>query len=315
MAFMTHELHSPSLTVDHAAHFVPDIDGAGAALETLGFTLTPFSAQSVQPENNGAPGALVGEPVPAGTGNRCVMLQRGYIEILAPTHDTPNANRLRAAISRYTGVHLIAFGSKDGNADYARLAQEGFRPLPPIALQREVGTVNGAEAGTSTARFTVVRVPPGIMAEGRIQYCQHHTPELVWQPRWIKHRNNITGLAGVILCVADAEEAAQRHARFTGLPARRVGNTWRLDTARGTLFFLTPLILTEKLGIAAPTVPWIAGTVLETSNFDLTMQTVRDAGTAVRALAEHCMLIELPQALGGIMIVQREGGREIHDIL
>jgi len=240
-----------------------------------------------------------------------VMLKRGYIEILAPTHDTPNANQLRTAISRYTGVHLIAFGSEDGNADHARLAQEGFHPLPPIALQRELGTANG----TGTARFTVVRVPPGIMAEGRIQYCQHHTPELVWQPHWIEHRNNITGLAGVILCVADADEAAQRHARFTGLPARHRGNIWRLDTARGTLFFLTPRILTETLGVAAPAVPWIAGTVLETHDFAVTERTMRDAGATMRALAEHCMLIELPRALGGIMIVQREGSEEIHDVL
>src|SRR6188768_900195 len=82
--------------IDHIAHFVPDIVHAGEALEQLGFTLTPFSMQSHRLE---ADGPLV----PAGTGNRCVMLQRGYLEFLTPTHDTPNAQQLHLAIRRYTG--------------------------------------------------------------------------------------------------------------------------------------------------------------------------------------------------------------------
>ena len=296
-----HAFASP-LTIDHAAHFVPDIDGASAALENLGFTLTPFSAQLVRPENGGP-------PVSAGTGNRCVMLQRGYLEFLAPTHDTPNASQLRAAMRRYTGIHLIAFGSDDGAADHARLLQAGLEPLPVIALQRDVG----AESGTGTARFTVVRVPPGAMAEGRIQYCQHHTPELVWQPRWINHRNGVTGLAGLIVCAADVEEAAQRYARFTGLPVQGAGNARRLETARGTLYVVTARILSERLDIAAPAVPWIAGAVLESNDFALTAQTMRRSGITTRLLSEpskNCMLVELPAALGGIMIVQREGGDE-----
>lgn len=55
------------VNLDHVAHFVPHIDSASAALERLGFTLTPFSAQSHRLE----PGGPV---LPAGTANRCVML-------------------------------------------------------------------------------------------------------------------------------------------------------------------------------------------------------------------------------------------------
>ena len=32
--------------------------------------------------------------VPAGTGNRCVMLRRGYLEFLSPTVETPMADQL-----------------------------------------------------------------------------------------------------------------------------------------------------------------------------------------------------------------------------
>jgi hypothetical protein len=102
------------------------------------------------------------------------MLQQGYLEFLAPTHDTTNANQLRAAISRYIGIHLIAFGSTDASADHTRLMQVEFEPLEPIALQHEVDT----ETASGTARFTVVRVPPGVMAEGRIPYCS--TTRQIW---------------------------------------------------------------------------------------------------------------------------------------
>ena len=69
------------LSLDHVAHFVPDMENAAPALEELGFTLTPFSAQSHRLE----PG---GPLVPAGTGNRCVMFKRGYIECLTPTGES-----------------------------------------------------------------------------------------------------------------------------------------------------------------------------------------------------------------------------------
>ena len=63
------------LNIDHVAHFVPHIDAASTALARAGFTLTPFSEQAHRLE----PG---GPLVPAGSGNRCVMLREGYLEFL-----------------------------------------------------------------------------------------------------------------------------------------------------------------------------------------------------------------------------------------
>jgi hypothetical protein len=86
---------------------------------------------------------------PAGTGNRCIMLKRGYLECLAPTGDTPVANQLRTAIQRYVGVHSIIFGTGAADADHARLAREGFSPLEPIALQRQLMTQDGEHTARS----------------------------------------------------------------------------------------------------------------------------------------------------------------------
>lgn len=279
-----------SIYIDHAAHFVPDITAAATALTNLGFTLTPLSAQSHRAQ---ADGPLVA----AGTSNRCVMLQHGYLEVLTPTHDTANAQQLRNAIARYIGPHLIAFGTDAPAADHARLQREGFEPLQPLALQRQTTTANGA----ATARFTVVRVAPAAMAEGRIQYCQHHTPAAVWQPRWLSHANRAAGLAGVLVCVADPAQTAQRYARFTGLPAHQCDSSWRLDTGRGYLLFADAATLQRSLGVTAPTLPWIAGCVIDSGDMTATRNITGGSDVGGR------LCVTLPHALGGIMIFQPAG--------
>lgn len=271
------------------------MDSAAAALEKLGFTLTPFSEQSHRPE----PG---GPLAPAGTANRCVMLQRGYLEFLTPTGDTPIAGQLRAAIRRYVGAHLIAFGTAAPDADHARLARAGFAPLEPVDLQREIDT----ERGRDTARFTVVRVPPGTMAEGRIQFCQHHTPGLLWQPRWTVHANRAAALAGVIVRVADAQEAAKRYSRYTGLPAQASGGVWRLDTTRGYLLFADRDTLHRRLGVVPPVLPWIAGHVLKSDDITATGDYLRQAGAPVQVLGQNRLFVELPPAAGGIIVFERK---------
>ena len=54
------------------------------------------------------------------------MFEQGYIEILAPTLDTPNAQRVREHMARYGGVHLVCFGTPGAEAERARLAAHGF---------------------------------------------------------------------------------------------------------------------------------------------------------------------------------------------
>ncbi|MCC7487157.1 MAG: VOC family protein [Burkholderiales bacterium] len=285
-----------ALTLDHVAYFVPHVEAASDALDRLGFTLTPFSAQSHRLE----PG---GPLVPAGTANRCVMLERGYLEILTPTGDTGVANQLRVAIKRYTGMHSIVFGTVAPDADHARLEHGGFAPLPPVSLQREIAT----DRDVQTARFTVVRVPPGAMAEGRIQYCRHHTPELLWQERWLAHPNRATALTGVVICVADPASTARRYERFTGLPVQAFGNVWRMDSARGWLLFVDPRTLERALGITAPCVPWIAGQALASSDIESTRAFLSDRGVPAGDLAGGALLLHLSPDVGGMMILERAG--------
>src|SRR5688500_17317864 len=143
------------LFLDHVSHFVPDLGAAAGFLEKLGFTLTALSAQTV-------------EGRPAGASNRCIMLEQGYVELLTPTHDTPIAQRMRARMAQFVGVHLACFGTPDAEGEHARLAAHGFEPQPLVDLRRD------------KARFKVVRPASDSMPEGRVQYVEHLTPEALW---------------------------------------------------------------------------------------------------------------------------------------
>ncbi len=286
-----------SLTLDHVAHFVPRLDEAAPALERLGFTLTPFSAQSQR--------LAAEEPLaPAGTGNRCVMFRRGYIECLTPTGDTQIANQLRAAIARYTGVHLIAFGTASPELDHTRLAQHGFAPLAPVALARPIHTSQGED----TARFTVVRVPQEAMAEGRIQFCQHHTPQLLWQESWLAHANRAAALTAVILCVDNPAEAAARYALFTGMNTAGNGDSWHLDTQRGRLLLVTPAVVKRAFNVEPPALPWIAGYALASDHMAATRKHVAASGYAWGNLDRRRLYVLPPRDIGGIIVFEPKAG-------
>lgn len=263
------------LYLDHVSHFVPDLDKAGALLEELGFAVTPVSAQITQDG-------------PAGTSNRCVMLESGYLEFLRPTADTPNALRMRKSMRRYRGVHLVCFGTPAAEEEHFRLQNHGFAPQPLVRLERRV------EDGM-TVRFAVVRAAPGKMPEGRVQYVQHLVPEAIWRPKHLKHRNGVLGLAAAYVVASDPVRAAARWARFmAGLP-RREGKFVSLETDRGKVLIGTRAQLKALLG-AAPYSPGIAGYALACRDPRAFARRCRAAGLQVN---RH-LAVALPQVLGGV---------------
>jgi hypothetical protein len=210
---------------------------------------------------------------------------------------------LRDAIARYTGLHLIAFGTADAAADHARLRAQQFSPLPPVDLQRSIETVDSTE----TARFTVVRVPPGSMAEGRIQFCHQLTPQFLWQSRWTRHANRAVALKAVIICVENPDDAAQRYARFTGLPVGAHGESRSIDTARGRLLFVTATAVQRVFRLDPPVLPWIMGSVLASADMARTQKSIVAGGLPHGMLGADRLYVAAPAAIGGVMVFEPRG--------
>jgi hypothetical protein len=220
---------------------------------------------------------------PVGTSNRLVMLEDGYIEMLSPTHDTPVANRVRAQMARYDGVHLVCYGTPDAESEHRRLAAHGFEPQPLVNLLREGGTI----------RFKVVRPAPEKMPEGRIQYVQHLTPEQIWRAENV----NRLRLEEVFVVARNPTETAARWARFAGLIPTAVRDGVQLETARGRVFIGKRTAIARKLG-AAPPAPAIAGYALACRHPEKLAARCKAAGIKVQKHGKR-YAATLPKALGG----------------
>ena len=243
------------LFLDHLAHFVADLDAAAAVFEGLGFAVTPLSVH-LTPRG------------PAGTSNRCVMLEEGYIELLAP--------------AKPFGIHLACFGTPDAAAEHVRLAAHGFEPPPVLDLSRKIRS--------GTVRFKVVRT--GKMPEGRVQYVQHLTPGRVWQKPFI----NKFRLTSLMVVADDPVAAAARWARFSGLLPRRTKEGIRLQTARGAV------LIDSGFPWETPPAPALAGYGLACRNPKAFAARCSKAGLRVQRKGSRYVVV-LPPILGGAWLI------------
>jgi Glyoxalase-like domain len=269
--------------LDHVGHFVPDVAAACDVLTRAGFAPTPVSRQ-VDPRT--------GEPT--GTGNVTAMLRRGYMEVLFRTADTPLGRELDAAVARHPGLHLAAFAVANAADAHRRLADAGFRMRPLVEMARPVDTATGR----STAAFTIARVEPGEMAEGRIQILTHRTEDTVWQPRWLDHPNGSVGLHGLMIAAADVDETAERFARFTGRRAvsSRLGRVVHLD--RGRVDIVTAETFAQVLPeIAIPSLPLLGAYGLLVRSLDRSEAVLRAATFPSRRIGA-ALAVPFPPPLG-----------------
>jgi len=284
-----------ALALDHIGLCARDPAPLWAAWEGLGFALSPVAQQSGRRTPDG--------PVePFGSGNRCAFLRHGYVELLGILDDTLFANGVDRFVARHPGAHILALAMDDAEANLARLRRGGLE-IPGVAwLQRPV------EPGGPTARFA--RLPFPDAPEGRVQLVQHLTPELVWDARWMGHRNGAEALESVILASAGPAETIARLARLAGLPAEPdalAGFRLRLPGAARAAGPDSPAMETrirvlpaEALpralpGVTAPSLPFMAGMVIRTA----------DRGAAARALLGG-LLREAPE--GWMVPPEHAGG-------
>jgi Glyoxalase-like domain len=161
-------------------------------------------------------------------------------------------------------------------------------------MQRPVETINGS----ATAVFTVARVEPGEMAEGRLQMLTHHTEDTVWQPRWLVHPNGALGLASLAIAVTDVEETAKRLTRFTGRPAVKTRAVQAIRLDRGRIELVTGDALTEALPeIAIPSLPFMVAYGVTVKSLDTVASVLREGKLTSRRSGD-CLIARFPDALG-----------------
>jgi 4-hydroxyphenylpyruvate dioxygenase-like putative hemolysin len=265
---------SHATALDHVGVVGRDVAALAVEFERLGFCLTPLARHAG-----------------GRTGNRNVMLRRGYIELLSVV-DGGSSATLDAFLARYAGVHILALAIDDEAATLARLHRAGF---PQAAVSQTDRALDDAEPAGPRARFTLVTTPDP--PEGRIHLIRHETPAALWQERFLHHPNHTVALEHVVLAVADPAATAARLSRLAGRPVvPDAAGGYALDLARGRVRMLPAGALGAVFAdVAAPALPWIAGITLATD----------DANAALRRGLEERAI---PFRMQGDALLTQAGG-------
>ena len=257
-----------AIYLDHTGHFIHSADAATEALQGLGFTVTPYSAQ-IQPDPD------TGKPYLTGTGNICVMLPKGYLEFLVYTADTPIGREFKQALARRAGLHLSAFSVADAVSFHADRVNADHPMRPLVKFQRDVET----ETGTEVARFAVARLVAGTMPEGRVQVLTHYNETAMWQPRWTSHCNGALSLRAVVISTPDVAEASARFQRFLGVKSTAKGRGLALKLDRGSVDIMPQADADALIGQAVePGCSAFVGVRVGVADLDVMHERVGSAG-------------------------------------
>lgn len=165
-----------------------------AFFSTLGFTLTPKSRHSL------------------GSVNHLILFQDTYLELIGLEREGP----VRAdVLESRMGIDGFVLKMEAEQAVLNDLEKAGLRAIAPQRFTRQVE--NGEKAG-----FIAVRLEPGQFSEGRVYFCRHLTPDLVWQPAYMMHANGVSGIGKLTIAASDPVSTRGAYGRLGKLAGARL---------------------------------------------------------------------------------------------
>jgi Glyoxalase-like domain len=202
-----------------------DMDRAATLMSQLGFTLTSRGYHSL------------------GSINHLVMFENDYLELVGLPSGTDVLRK--DVLESPLGLNGLVFRAREIDACQRRLRDSGVAMLEPQSFSRPV-TVDGVE---HLARFRTVRTAPELFEAGRVYYCQHDTPELVWHRPWMPHPNGCLGLSELVIVTSNPETDVPRYAKATQAPSKRRGNDWKIALPHGfRITLISPARYLERYG-------------------------------------------------------------------
>jgi hypothetical protein len=202
-----------------------EMDRAASLFSSLGFHLTPRGHHTL------------------GSINHLMVFDTSYLELIGLPR---GAGPVRLEIAEAPlGLNGLVVKTEDADRTFAHLAAIGMAGEPPRAFSRPVAFADGTE----DARFRTVAVRPGVFAAGRVFFCEHRTPGLVWRPEWQRHPNGSGAILGCIVVSASPAREAERYAALLGVGPGGTGEDelW-LYLGASRLSFLSPARYRERYG-------------------------------------------------------------------
>lgn len=218
-------------TLDHVVVDVREsLDAAASAYIGLGFQLTPRGHHTL------------------GSSNNLAMFATNYLELLGFGQNGGMRPELMAFPA---GLNGLVFKTDDAAATAERARQAGLAASPAAAFSRPV-EVDGT---MRDAKFRTTHLPPEVSGIGRVYFCEHLTPELVWRPAWQAHPNGARQVTRVLVATDDPARQIRLFTALFGEDAVTAGpdGTAALTLSDGGKVVLAPVAqIVAMLGDAAP---------------------------------------------------------------
>ncbi|MGC2202378.1 MAG: VOC family protein [Stellaceae bacterium] len=219
---------SLSPVLDHVVVDVRDrIDEAMHRFQSLGFQLTPRGRHTL------------------GSVNHLAVFTTDYLELLGFTED----GAIRPELMRFpAGLNGLVFKTTDADLVHREAEAVGLPVLPVQSFSRPV-TLDGA---VHDARFRTTRLDPAKVPMGRVYFCEHQTPDLVWRPEWQSHPNGAYAIARVIVATADPQRTAKLFRDlFGGGAVAETGGRQVVPAGTAQVEFAAPETVAAEFGKAA----------------------------------------------------------------
>lgn len=278
--------------LDHCVVIVRDLDQAANAYARLGFRVAPHGDHG--PE--------------MGTGNRVVLLENDYFELLGVLRPTAFSEEISHLASVREGIAAIALRTNDAEGAVRAAGAAGVAAGPTRSVQRQVKLPDGLEglADFTIAYFTEVTTP-----FLRLFCSQIHTPELTWVPSLMRHPNTAWGIGHVEILVDRPEAAALEVAHILGIKPEAVcANIFSVPTGGAPFLFVTREALASTypgvdLSSVVPSGPCVL--TLKVSDAAVAAAFLTAQGVAFTA-TEAGLVVSPPEACG-ILLVLCEAAR------
>ena len=257
--------------VDHVVLDTRDrMDEAVIVYRSLGFQLTERGRHTL------------------GSINHLIVFESDYLELLG--FDAA-AGAVRSDIAHFpTGLNGLVFAAQCADSLFHDL--KANVPLEePLTFSRLVKLPEGhKEAG-----FRVVRLKKGTASFGRVYFCQHLTPDLIWRRDWMNHPNAAIGLTKVSIAASFPSNSADIFRRLFGPESVVCGSSGACKLAAGavTIELVEPGALEEELRDACP-LPFgrkdfVARLGIRTASLSQTVRVLRSNG--ISFVAEDSRLL------------------------
>ena len=253
----------PLPRVDHLVIDTCDgMDEAFRVYRSLGFQLTERSRHTL------------------GSMNHIAVMEPAYLELLG--YDRA-AGQVRADIAQFpAGLNGLVFATESATDLHRELKDRSIPVEDPLDFSRMVNLPEGR----IEASFRVVRLGKGAFPFGRVYFCQHFTPELIWRKEWNRHPNGATGIESVSIALRDLTGSAGLFRRMFGPDSVHEipGGGWRVEAGSIGIELRPMETLQRQLGSALPEAlgrsDFIAKVTIRTASLELAERGLVPAGAA-----------------------------------